>query len=121
MRKVRWGVLGCANFAKTRAIPAMLKAENVELVGIASREKAKAEAFQQEFGFQKAFGSYEALLADPDIEAIYNPLPNALHAEWTIQTARAGKHSLTEKPFAVSAEEARQVKAAVDQQGVIAM
>src|SRR5258708_17634964 len=106
MRKVKWGVLGCAAFAKSTAIPAMLRAESVELVGIASRSKEKADAFAQEFGFQRSYGSYEALLADPEIEAVYNPLPNGMHPEWTIKAAQAGKHSLVEKPFASNLEEA---------------
>src|SRR5258708_3962016 len=108
MRKVKWGVLGCAAFARSTAIPAMLLAENVELVGVASRTQEKAEAFAREFGLPKAFGSYEALLADPEIEAVYNPLPNGLHPEWAIKTAQAGKHSIVEKPFASSVEEALQ-------------
>src|SRR5437763_4725550 len=79
MRKVRWGVLGCAAFARNTAIPAMQHAANVELTGIASRSKDKAEAFAAEFGFARAYGSYEDLLADPDIEAVYNPLPHGMH------------------------------------------
>ena len=106
MRKINWGVLGCANFAHKTAIPAMLRAESVELTAVASRSLEKAEEFAREFGFARAYGSYEALLADPEVEAIYNPLPNGMHAEWTIKAAKAGKHSLVEKPFAVSLEEA---------------
>jgi xylose dehydrogenase (NAD/NADP) len=121
MRKVRWGVLGCAAFAKSTAIPAMRKAEGVALTGIASRHKEKAEAFAQEFGFQKAFGSYEEMLADPEIEAVYNPLPNGLHPEWTIKAAQAGKHSLVEKPFAANVAEAREVARVANQHGVKVM
>jgi D-xylose 1-dehydrogenase (NADP+, D-xylono-1,5-lactone-forming) len=109
LRKVKWGVLGCAAFARSTAIPAMLRATNVELTGIASRSQEKAAAFAEEFGFARAYGSYEALLADPEIEAVYNPLPNAMHPEWTIKAAEAGKHSLVEKPFAASLAEARAV------------
>lgn len=121
MRKVKWGVLGCAAFAKSTAIPAMLKAEGVELTGIASRSLDKAQAFAQEFGFTKAYGSYEELLADPEIEAVYNPLPNGMHPEWTIKAAEAGKHSLTEKPFAANLAEVEAVAAVVKQHGVLAM
>ena len=112
MRKVKWGVLGCAAFAKSTAIPAMLLAENVELVGIASRTKDKAEAFAKEFGFTKIYGSYEEMLADPEIEAVYNPLPNGLHPEWAIKTAQAGKHTIVEKPFAANVAEALEVQQA---------
>src|SRR5947209_16132011 len=91
MRKVKWGVLGCAAFAKSTAIPAMIHSEGVELAGIASRSKEKAEAFAREFGFTRAYGSYEELLADPEIEAVYNPLPNGMHPEWTIRASEAGK------------------------------
>lgn len=111
MRPVKWGVLGCALFAKNTAIPAMLKANGVELTGIASRSIEKAEAFAQEFGFKKAYGSYEEMLADPEIEAIYNPLPNGMHPEWAIKTAEAGKHSIVEKPFAASVQEVEEVAA----------
>jgi D-xylose 1-dehydrogenase (NADP+, D-xylono-1,5-lactone-forming) len=121
MRKVKWGVLGCAAFAKSTAIPAMQKAEGVELAGIASRSLDKAEAFAEEFGFGKAYGSYEELLADPEIEAVYNPLPNGLHPEWTIKAAQAGKHSLVEKPFAANVEEAQEVANIVEQCGVKVM
>lgn len=121
MRKVRWGVLGCAAFAKSTAIPAMRVAEGVELTGIASRSQEKAEAFKQEFGFRKAYGSYEELLADPEIEAVYNPLPNGLHPEWTIKAAEAGKHSLVEKPFAANVQDALKAAEVVRQQGVKVM
>jgi len=121
MRKVRWGVLGCAAFARNTAIPAMLRACNVELMGIASRSREKAEAFKTEFGFTRAYGSYEELLADPDIDAVYNPLPNAMHPEWTIRAAEAGKHSLVEKPFASTLAEAEAVSAAVQRCGVKVM
>jgi predicted dehydrogenase len=120
-RKLKWGVLGCAAFARSTAIPAMKLAESVELVGIASRSKEKAEAFAQEFGFTRTYGSYEEMLADPEIEAVYNPLPNGMHPEWTIKAAEAGKHSLTEKPFAANVDEALQVHAAVQKQGVYVM
>src|SRR3954453_836231 len=121
MRKVKWGVLGCAAFAKNTAIPAMLRAKNVELTGIASRSSKKAAAFAQEFGFARSYGSYEELLADPEIEAVYNPLPNGMHPEWTIKAARAGKHSLVEKPFAGCVADAQSVGAVVRETGVHVM
>lgn len=109
MQKVKWGVLGCAGFARSTAIPAMLKANNVELTAIASRDKSKSDAFAHEFGFTRSYSSYEALLADDEVQAIYIPLPNGLHGEWTKKAATAGKHCLVEKPFAVSVEEAIEV------------
>ncbi|HLK60206.1 MAG TPA: Gfo/Idh/MocA family oxidoreductase [Chthonomonadaceae bacterium] len=121
MRKVKWGVLGCAAFARNTAIPAMQQAEGVELTAIASRTREKAEAFQQLFGFQKAYGAYEDLLADPEVEAIYNPLPNGMHPEWTIKVAQAGKHSLVEKPFAANVSEAEEVAKVVREHGVHVM
>lgn len=121
MRKVKWGVLGCAAFARNTAIPAMQRATNVELTGIASRSKDKADAFAREFGFARSYGSYEDLLADPDIEAVYNPLPNGMHPEWTIKAAQAGKHSLVEKPFATSLAEAEGVGEVVARHGVKVM
>jgi predicted dehydrogenase len=121
MRKVRWGVLGCASFARRRTIPALLQASNVELVGVASRTQAKAEQFRAEFGLPRAFPSYETMLADAQIEAVYIPLPNGLHGEWTIRAAEAGKHIVCEKPFAADASEARRVAAVVARAGVRAM
>ena len=121
MRKVRWGVLGCAAFARSTAIPAMQRGINVELTGIASRSKEKADAFADEFGFARSYGSYEDLLADPDIEAVYNPLPNGMHAEWTMKAAEAGKHSLVEKPFATSLADAELVSDTVKRRGVKVM
>ncbi len=118
MDRVRWGVLGCANFARTRAIPAMLQAESVELVAVASRNAEKAEAFRAEFHLPKAYADYESLLEDPEIEAIYNPLPNGLHAEWNIRAAERGKHVLCEKPFTATAEEAQAVADAAARAGV---
>lgn len=121
MVKVKWGVLGCANFARRRTIPAMLESPSVELVGVASRTLEKAEAFRSQFNLARAYGSYEEMLADRKIQALYIPLPNGLHAEWMIKAAEAGKHSLCEKPFASNAAEARQVAEAVKRTGVFVM
>ena len=109
MRKVRWGVMGTANIGTAKVIPGMQQGEFCEMVGIASRDIAKARSVADELGFPKAYGSYEELLADPDIEAVYIPLPNHLHVPWSIKTLEAGKHVLCEKPIGLSADEARQL------------
>ena len=106
-KKVRWGVLGAARIAMKKVIPAMQQGEWSEVVAIASRDRAKAEEAAATAGLSRAYDSYEALLADPDIEAIYNPLPNHLHVPWTKRAAEAGKHVLCEKPIAMNAAEAR--------------
>jgi D-xylose 1-dehydrogenase (NADP+, D-xylono-1,5-lactone-forming) len=109
MAKVIWGVLGCADFARRRTIPALLQTPSAALVGVASRAPDKAEALRAEFQLPQAFGSYDAMLADPRIQAIYIPLPNGLHAEWIIRAAECGKHVLCEKPLTVNADEAARV------------
>jgi len=121
MSKLRWGVLGCASFAQRRTIPAMLQSPTVDLVGVASRSKEKAESFRSQFNLRRAYGSYEDLLQDPEIEAVYIPLPNGLHAEWTIRSFESGKHCLCEKPFASSAIEAAQVAGIASEKGMFAM
>src|SRR5437867_7355549 len=121
MRKVRWGVLGVSNFAPKRTVPGVLETPTLELLGVASRAAAKAEAFRAEFGLARAYGSYEEMLVDPAIEAVYIPLPNGLHGEWTIRAAERGKHVLCEKPFASSAAEAARVAEAVRRAGVHVM
>jgi predicted dehydrogenase len=118
MKTVNWGVLGVARIATKKVIPAMLRARGCQVVGIASREGAKAEAAAEELGIQRAYASYEDLIADPDIEAIYNPLPNHMHVPWSIKAAEAGKHVLCEKPIALTAEEARQLIEVRDRTGV---
>ena len=107
MRKVKWGVLGVAKIAVEKVIPAMQKGEASHIAAIASRDLGKARAAADKLGIERAFGSYEALLADGEIEAIYNPLPNELHAPWTLRALAAGKHVLCEKPIGLDAEEAR--------------
>jgi predicted dehydrogenase len=109
MKKVRWGVLGVARIATEKVIPAMQKGRWSVVTAIASRDRAKAEAAALRLGIPKAYGSYEELLSDPDIDAIYNPLPNHLHVPWTTNAAERGKHVLCEKPIALSAAEARQL------------
>ncbi|MFO0945082.1 MAG: Gfo/Idh/MocA family oxidoreductase [Planctomycetota bacterium] len=105
-KRVRWGVLGVANIAIHKVIPAMQKGMLSEVVAIASRDKERARAAAGHLGLRKAYGSYEELLADPDIDAIYNPLPNHLHVPWSIRALEAGKHVLCEKPIALSVKEA---------------
>jgi predicted dehydrogenase len=111
-------VLGVASIAVRRVIPAMQKGDWSEIAAIASRELHKAERAAQALGVPKAYGSYEELLADPTIEAIYNPLPNNLHVSWSIRAAEAGKHVLCEKPLSVTAEEAKSLLAVRDRTGV---
>jgi predicted dehydrogenase len=118
MQKVRWGVLGVAKIATVKVIPAMQRGEWCEISGIASRDRSKAEAAARELGIPKAYGSYEEMLADPEIEAVYNPLPNHLHVPLSIRAAGAGKHVLCEKPIAMSAAETLELIAARDRTGV---
>jgi predicted dehydrogenase len=111
-------VLGVASIAVRRTIPGMQKGEWSEVVGIASRDLRKAEDAARKLGVPKAYGSYEELLADPDIEAIYNPLPNDLHVPWSIKAAEAGKHVLCEKPLSTTVALARKLLAVRNRTGV---
>src|SRR5277367_2470923 len=117
-RKVKWGVLGAANIALKKVIPGMQLGEWSEISGIASRDLNKARQAARELGIAKAYGSYEELLADPEIEAIYNPLPNHLHVPWSIKAAEAGKHVLCEKPVALNVDEGKTLLAARNRTGV---
>ncbi|HEX8766404.1 MAG TPA: Gfo/Idh/MocA family oxidoreductase [Candidatus Acidoferrum sp.] len=108
-KKVKWGVLGAAAIAVKKVIPAMQKGEWSEIVAIASRDSRKAQDAAAELGIPKAVGSYEELLADPEIEAIYNPLPNHLHVPWSIKAAEAGKHVLCEKPLSLTVRDAKEL------------
>lgn len=121
MKKVKWGVLGTAGIARGNGIPAIQMAENAIPYAIASRSLEKASAWKEEFGFEKAYGSYEELLADPDVEAVYIPLPNTLHCEWTVKAAEAKKHILCEKPLAPSVKIAETMIEAADKNGVVLM
>lgn len=116
--KLRWGIIGCAAIAKRAVIPGIKNSQYGEVVAIASRDKAKAEETAQEFGIPTSYGSYEELLADPNIDAVYIPLPNHLHKPWTIRAAEAGKHVLCEKPLALGAREAEEMKEACAKAGV---
>jgi predicted dehydrogenase len=116
--KVRWGVLGAAKIATVKVIPAMQKGVLSEIVGIASRDLAKAQRVARDLKIPKAYGSYEELLADPEIEAVYNPLPNHLHVPWSIRAAEAGKHVLCEKPVSLTVAECRTLLDARNRTGV---
>jgi predicted dehydrogenase len=115
---VRWGVIGAADIAIHKVIPAMQSSPHTPVVAIASRDAGKAAAAAKALGIAKAYGSYEELLADPEIDAIYNPLPNHMHVPWSIKAADAGKHVLCEKPLSLSTSEARQLLAVRDRAGV---
>ena len=107
MRKLRWGILSTSRFAQTKILPALRRCHHVEVAAIASRDLARARAVADELGIPRAYGSYEALLADPEIDLVYNPMPHHLHVPWSIRALEAGKHVLCEKPIALTAAEAR--------------
>ena len=108
-QKIRWGVISTALIGTEKVIPGMQRSKRGTVDAIASRDLKRAKAAAKELGIQKAYGSYEELLADPDIDAIYNPLPNNLHIDWTIAALKAGKHVLCEKPFGMNAKDAARV------------
>ena len=119
MEKIKWGILGCANIARKAVIPGILGAENSELYAVASRRREKAAEFAEEFGAAVYYDDYDKLLADEEIEAVYIPLPNGLHKEWTVKAAEAGKHILCEKPLSgKSRAEAEEMFAAAEKNGV---
>jgi len=107
MSKVRWGQISTANIGVKKVLPAMQRGKYSEVVAIASRELTRARQAAQALGIPKAYGSYQELLADPEIDAVYNPLPNHLHVPWSIRALEAGKHVLCEKPLALTAAEAQ--------------
>ncbi len=121
MNKIKWGVLGTANIAKGCTIPGMRLAEECELYAIAGRKIEKAEKFKEDFGFQKAYGSYEELIADKEVQALYIPLPNHLHLKWVKEALNAGKHVLCEKPLALNADEAKEMFKLAGEKGVYLM
>ncbi len=114
---LRWALLSTAKINEALIGP-IRQGPRSELAAVASRDLARAQAYADEWGIPKAYGSYEALLADPEIDVIYNPLPNSLHAAWTIRAAEAGKHVLCEKPIVLTLEELDRVEAAAEANGV---
>jgi len=104
MKKIKWGVLGCANIARKALLPAISAADNSELYAVSSRSQEKAERFSEEFGAEMTYSDYQRVLDDPKVDAVYIPLPNKMHKEWTIKAAEAGKHILCEKPLSGSSK-----------------
>jgi predicted dehydrogenase len=115
MQPVRWGILSTAKIGRVKVVPGMMKSPICNIIAIASRDETSAREMATELGIPRAYGSYDALLADPEIEAIYNPLPNHLHVPMTLAAAAAGKHVLCEKPIAITAGEAEQLRQAGSQ------
>jgi len=112
MKPVKWGIISTANIGVAKVIPGMLKSKEIDIVAISSRDQKTADKWAKKLGIARAYGSYEAMLADPEIEAVYNPLPNHLHVPLTLAAAKAGKHVLCEKPIAITAKEAGKLKKA---------
>ena len=121
MSKVKWGVLGTANVASWGTIPGMLKSESCELYAIAGRSIEKAETYKKRFCFEKAYGSYDELLQDSEVQAVYIPLPNNLHKEWVLKALKAGKNVLCEKPIALNADETEEMYRTAKECGVLLM
>ena len=119
--QVRWGILGCARIARLQVVPAILRCSNAQLQAVASRDPARLSEFHSLFGTFTAHTSYDALLDDPQVDAVYLPLPNALHCEWAIKAMRKGKHVLCEKPLALNAAEAEKMIAVARECGVLLM
>jgi predicted dehydrogenase len=118
MSALRWGILSTAKIAREKVVPGMRRAPRCEVVALGSRDGDRARAVAEGLGIPRAHDSYEALLADPEVDAVYVPLPNHLHAEWTIAAARAGKHVLCEKPIATTSAEAERMVEACAAEGV---
>ena len=121
MDLLRIGTLGSSRISQPALIEPAVSVPEVSVTAVAARDKARAEAFALRYGLPKAYGSYQDLLADPDIDAVYNPLPNSLHGPWTLQAIAAGKHVLCEKPFASNADEAAAVAEAAAASGLVVM
>jgi predicted dehydrogenase len=120
-RPLRWGILGCARITRRGLAPGIAASEFGTLHALASRDGTTARQWAKEFGAPRAYGSYDELLADPDIDAVYIPLPNELHAPWTFKAAEAGKHVLCDKPLALSTAEAERMAEACRSRGLILM
>ncbi|MEO6116946.1 MAG: Gfo/Idh/MocA family oxidoreductase [Pseudolysinimonas sp.] len=119
--KMRIGILGAAGIAPKALVKPSRFVSEVEIVAVAARDEQRAQAFATAWDIERAYGSYEQLLEDPDVDVIYNPLPNGLHGRWTVASVAAGKHVLCEKPFAANADEARWVASQVDKSGLVVM
>jgi predicted dehydrogenase len=120
-RKIRWGVLGYARIARESLMPAIMRSSNSELRAVASREESKLAECRLKFPTPAVYPDYDALLRDPDVDAVYIPLPNSLHGEWTIRAAERGKHVLCEKPLALDAAQCREMTGACAANGVLLM
>ncbi len=121
MRKIKWGVMGTAYIFERDMARGMSLAENCSMTAVAGRNREKAEEFREKYGFERAYGSYEELLEDEEIEAVYIPLPNTMHYEWTIKALKSGKHVLCEKPLAPGAGQAREMFQAAGENHVFLM
>ena len=121
MDKIKWGIIGTANVAAWGMIPGMKRAGNCELYAIAGRSLEKAESYKERFGFEKAYGSYDELLNDSEVQAVYIPLPNDIHIKWVKEALRKGKHVLCEKPLALNASEAEDMYKTAKECGVYLM
>ena len=118
-RKIRWGVISTALIATKKVIPGIQRSSRGTVEAIASRDAGRARAAATELGIPRSYGSYEAMLADPDIDAVYNPLPNNLHVDWTIAAVEAGKHVLCEKPIGMNAEDAARLREVAGQRHIM--
>jgi len=120
-RKVKWGILGVASIVRRRFMPALLKSSKYVALAMGSRDLAKAQEFAAEFNVARPYGSYQEVIDDPEVEVVYIPLPNELHAEWTLKAAHGGKHILCEKPMALDAQQARRMADCCKDKGVLLM
>ena len=109
MRKIRWGIISTAKIGVVKVIPAMQKTQYCDIIGLSSRDIERAKSAAEKLGVPKVYGSYEEMLADPEIEAVYNPLPNHLHVPLSIAALQAGKHVLCEKPIALDTKQAQKL------------
>ena len=121
MKKVTWGIMGTATIAKRNTIAGMKQAENCRLYAIAGRNPEKVAQYVEEYGFEKSYLSYDELLDDPEIEAVYIPLPNNMHLEWVLKAVAKKKHVLCEKPMGLNPEEVEKMVAAANENGVLLM
>jgi predicted dehydrogenase len=119
MDELRWGILSTADIGRRKVVPAIKKAARTRVVAVGSRDSERAREYAAELDIPTVHSSYEDVLADPDVDAVYIPVPNSLHAEWTMAAARAGKHVLCEKPLALNAAEAARMVAVCEQHGVL--